>query len=225
MVLHGSEGAWSGHSYLTAAILAAHGFLAFPFGYSRDGNVWNAGNIVDVPLDRTVEALDALRALPIAGKVGLFGISRGAEHALLDTALMARDGIPSLPDAVAVHAAPDVICGAFIGAAWRDQGDPGWQVWDPAQRAWTWQGSSDGLLPTTPIEIERYRGPLYLSHGLQDSTWSSSMTERLQERLHRAGLDPEVHLLAGQDHTPEGEDENAHHRQLIAFLRRTLATG
>lgn len=128
MVLHGSEGAWSGYSYLNAAILAAHGFLAVPFGYSMGGNAWNAGNILDVPLDRTAEALAALHALPISGKVGLYGVSRGAEHALLCTSLMARDEVLGLPDAVAVHAPSDVICGAFIGANWRDSGDPGWQA-------------------------------------------------------------------------------------------------
>ena len=223
MVLHGSEGAWSGYSHLTAAILAAHGFLAFPFGYSTNGNLWNAGDIVDVPLDRTVEALGAMRTLGIAtGKIGLYGVSRGAEHALLVASLMARDGLPGLPDAVAVHAASDVICGAFIGASWRDRGDPGWQAWDPGQRAWSWKGSSEGLLPTMPIEVERYPGALYLSHGADDSVWSAMMTSRLEERLRRHGRTPEVHYLAGQDHTPYGEDENDHHRRLIAFLRRSL---
>lgn len=74
MVLHGSEGAWSGYSYLTAAILAAHGFLAVPFGYSVGGDVWNAGDIRDVALDRTAEALAVLHALPLSGKVGLYGV-------------------------------------------------------------------------------------------------------------------------------------------------------
>ncbi len=82
MLLHGSEGAWSGYSYLNAAILAAHGFLAFPLGYSKRGNLWNAGDITDVALDRTVDALAALRAFaPSSGRVGLYGVSRGAEQA------------------------------------------------------------------------------------------------------------------------------------------------
>lgn len=223
MVLHGSEGAWSGHSHVTAVVLAAHGFLAVPFGYSVGGNLWNAGNILNVPLDRTAEALAALHELPISDKVGLYGVSRGAEHALLASSLMARDGLPGLPDAVAVHAAPDVVCGAFVGATFRDSGDPGWRPWDPAQRAWTWRGSSEDLLPTRPIEIERYGGPVFLSHGMEDSVWSVAMTERLAERLRRSGRDPEVHLLKGQDHAPRGEDENAHHRRLLVFLLRTLA--
>jgi hypothetical protein len=42
MVLHGSDGAWSGWSHRHAVILAAHGFLVFPFGYSKGGNYWNA---------------------------------------------------------------------------------------------------------------------------------------------------------------------------------------
>jgi hypothetical protein len=204
--------------------LAAHGFLAIPFGYSIGGDVWNAGDIRDVALDRTAEALAVLHSLPLSGKVGLYGVSRGAEHALLVTSLMVRDGVHGLPDAVAAHAAPDVICGAFIAASFRNSGDPGWRCWDPAERAWTWRGSSDTLLPTTPIEIERYAGPLFLSHGMRDATWSSAMTQRLEARLLRAARTPEVHLLEGQDHNPYGDDENEHHRKLITFLQRTLGT-
>ena len=52
--------------------------------------------------------------------------------------------------------------------------------------------------------------------------WSVAMTQRLEARLLQASRTPEVHLLAGQDHNPHGEDENEHHRRLITFLRRTL---
>lgn len=225
LVLHGSEGALSGWSHRTAAILAAHGFLAFPFGYSNGGNAWNAGSIVDVPLDRTVEALAAMRAFPFSsGKAGIYGMSRGGEHALLLTSLMVNDGLPGLPDAVAVHAPSDVICGAFDARRWRDSGDPGWQSWDPADRAWTWRGNSDALLPTTPIEIESYAGPLFLSHGTADRVWSADMTRRLARRLERNGRSPEVHLYEGQDHTPGSDAENRHFELLLAFLDRHLKT-
>ncbi len=183
---------------------------------------WNAGNILDVPLDRTAEALSALHAQPISGKVGLYGVSRGAEHALLVTSLMARDEVPELPDAVAVHAPSDVICGAFIGANWRDTGDPGWQAWDPALRAWTWKGASDALLPTMPIEIERYVGPLLLTRGANDTMWSADLTRRLEARLRLHGRTPEVHVLPSQDHAPMDAGENAYHRCLIDFLHRAL---
>ena len=224
MVLHGSEGAWSGWSHRNAVLLAAHGFLAFPFGYSSGGNAWNAGSIVDVRLDRTVEALRALRGFPVASdRVGLYGVSRGGEHALLVAALLARDGLSGLPDAVAAHAPPDVICGAFDGRCWRDSGDPGWQAWDPGKRAWSWQGTNDGLLPTMPIEIERYAGPLFLSHGTADRVWSAEMTRRLETRLLAAGRRPEVHYYEGQDHISDSAGENEHHAKLIGFLRRHLA--
>ena len=223
LLLHGSGGRWSGWSYRTAAILAAHGFLAIPLGYSNGGNDWNAGNIIDVPLDRTAEALAALREFGLSGKkIGLYGVSRGAEHALLLTSLMAKDGLAGLPDAVAVHAAPDVICGAFYAKVWRDPGDPGWQPWDPANRAWTWRGSSDQLLPTTTIEIERFDGPLFLSHGMRDATWSVEMTRRLWERLKQHGRTPEVYLYEGEGHGFSSDAENQHHERLIDFFARHL---
>ncbi|MHB0776006.1 alpha/beta hydrolase family protein [Halomonas sp. WWR20] len=223
MVLHGSEGAWSGWSHRNAVILAAHGFLAFPFGYSQGGNAWNAGSIVDVPLDRSVEALHALRAFSfVGGKVGLYGVSRGAEHALLLTSLMIRDGINGVPDAVAAHSPPDAICGAFDARTFRDAGDPGWQAWDGAHRAWTWRGSSEALLPTMPIEIERYAGQLFLSHGTADRMWSVEMTRRLEARLRAHGRDPEVHYYEGEDHIPRSEAENEHHAHLVNFFERSL---
>ncbi|WP_457808438.1 alpha/beta hydrolase family protein [Kushneria sp. EE4] len=223
MLLHGSEGAWSGWSHRQAVMLAAHGFLAFPLGYSVGGNAWNVGQIIEVPLDRTVAALHALRGFPFAGpSVGLYGASRGAEHALLVTSLMAREGVKGLPDCVAVHAPPDVICGGFDGRVFRDSGDPGWQAWDGASSAWTWRGSSESLLPTTPIEIERYEGDLFLSHGTADTMWSVAMTRRLEARLRQHGRTPEVIYMEGEGHIPGDAAENDWHARLLTFFARTL---
>lgn len=223
LVLHGSEGGLSGWSHRIAVILAAHGFLAYPHAYSLGGNAWNAGSIENVPLDRTAEALKALRAFPFCnGKVGLYGVSRGAEHALLLSSLMARECPEILPDALAAHAPPDVICGAFDAKAYRDPGDPGWQSWDFARRAWTWKGSSEDLKPTTPIEIEAYDGPLMLSHGSKDRVWSVEMTERLARRMKAAGRDPDVHIYPEQDHLPDSTGENLHNEQLLTFFEMHL---
>lgn len=223
MIFHGSEGAWSGWSHRNAVLLAAHGFLAFPFGYSNGGNAWNAGSIEEVPLDRSRDALAALCAFAFAGeKLALYGVSRGAEHALLLTSLMAREGLTGLPDAVAAHSPPDVICGAFDSRRYRDIGDPGWQPWDPAKRAWSWRGSSADFLPSSPIEIERFDGPLFLSHGTADRVWSVEMTRRLVARLPLNGRTPEVHYYEGQDHIRGSSAENEHHEHLMLFLERHL---
>ena len=223
MILHGSEGAWAGWSHAEAMLFAAHGFLALPFGYSKGGNIWNAGSIIDVALDDTAAALVKFRGAALCGpKLGLYGVSRGAEHALLVTSLMVRAGDAGVPDAVGAHAPPDVICGAFDGATWRDRGDPGWRAWDPGERAWTWRGSSDELLPTAPIEIERYPGPLFLSHGTEDELWSVAMTQRLADRLHRHDRRPEIHYYEGQGHVPMGDAANAHYAHVIGFFARHL---
>ena len=91
MLLHGSEGGMSGWTHRTAAILAANGFLCYPHNYSKGGNAWNAGHIEDVEISRTAEALAALRSFATGnGKVAVYGVSRGAEHALLLSSLMAQ---------------------------------------------------------------------------------------------------------------------------------------
>jgi dipeptidyl aminopeptidase/acylaminoacyl peptidase len=223
MLLHGSEGAWAGWSHRDAMLFAAHGFLAFPYGYSSGGNAWNAGHIIDYPLDRSVEAFKALREFQFADKrVGLYGISRGAEHALLLGSLMARDKIEGMPDAIAAHSPPDAVCGAFDARSFRDGGDPGWQAWDVSKRAWTWRNSHEGLLPTTPIEIGRYPGPLLLSHGTKDRMWSVEMTKRLEQRLREHGRSPEVHYYEGEDHIPSSSGQNAHCQLLLDFFSKHL---
>lgn len=223
LLLHGSEGGPSGWSHRMAVILAAHGFLAYPHSYSRGGNAWNAGSIIDVPLDRTVQALQALRTFAFAGpRLGFYGVSRGAEHALLVASLLAGEGLAPV-DAVAVHSPPDVICYGFNSAAYRDQGDPGWTAADPGKRAWTWKGSSEALLPTMPIAAERIEAPIFISHGTRDKVWSVEMTRRLEQRLRDAGRSPEVHYLEGQDHMVDGHAENDLNEKLLGFFSRTLS--
>lgn len=223
LLLHGSEGGLSGWTHRTAAILASNGFLCYPHSYSKGGTAWNAGHIENVEISQTAEAMSALRCFEASnGKVALYGVSSGAEHALLLATLMAQNGFQGLPDAVACLGAPDVVCSAFDARSYRDVGDAGWQVWDPSRRAWTWNGSHDGLLPTTRIEIEHYPGPLFLSVGLEDKTWSADMTRRLEERRAKRQLHVEAHYYAGEGHVPGSEGENKHHELLCSFLETAL---
>jgi len=79
-----------------------------------------------------------------------------------------------------------------------------------------------GIDTTTPIEVERYAGPLFLSHGVQDRLWSVEMTKQLEQRLHRHVRQPAVHYYEGEDHLPGSEGENRHHELLIDFFQRHL---
>jgi dipeptidyl aminopeptidase/acylaminoacyl peptidase len=220
LFLHGSEGGMAGWNHVPALWFATMGFVTCPFSYSKGGNFWHAGDIVDVDLDHTEEALGALRTHEaVSGSVGLVGASRGAEHALLLVSLMARDGSPDLPRAVAVHSPSDTIAGAFVSGSLHPKKR---ETWDPSRRAWRWRGASDDLKPTTPIEVERYPGPLYLSHGEVDSVWSVECTRRLEARLRAAGREPEVHYYAGEDHGLRPEAANVQRARMAAFFRRHL---
>lgn len=222
VLLHGSNGSHSGWSYLEAYDLAAAGFVAMPFGYSKGGDSWFAGDIHDVELEETAKAIRALRTdYCVNGKIGLYGVSRGAEHALLLTSLMVDD--PStkadIPDAVAVHAPSDTVVKAFIA----DQYHPKINApADPANLAWQWHGSANGLMPGTPIAIERYSGPLMISHGEDDDVWSVDRTRQLEARLKEAGRTPFVHYYPNQGHGLVGKAANVAREHLKTFFRNAL---
>lgn len=220
LVLHGSDGGSSGWNHWHALALAARGFVTYAFSYSRGGNGWHAGDIHDVDLEATADAMDWLRShQTVSDKVGLFGYSRGGEHALLLASLMARDGTVRPPDAVAAHSPSDTIVAAFIAGSYNPKEH---EAWDPSERAWRWRGSSEALLPTTPIEIEHYTGPIYLSHGEADNVWTVECTRRLASRLKAVGRTPEVHYYPGDGHGLCAESHNLQLARLAAFFRRWL---
>ncbi|MGB5216115.1 MAG: acyl-CoA thioester hydrolase/BAAT C-terminal domain-containing protein [Anderseniella sp.] len=220
VVLHGSDGGRAGWSQWQALLFATQGFCALAPNYSKGGNGWHSGDILNVDLDDTEEALIWLRNHEATtGKVGLFGSSRGGEHALLATGLMVEFESMGVPDAVAVHSPSDTIVGAFIARNF-DPDNRG--IWDPALRAWRWRGSSENLLPTSPIPIECYSGPVMLTHGEADTVWTVECTRRLEERLIANGRKPEVYYYAGQDHQFSPEAHNLQHNRLTAFFQRHL---
>jgi dipeptidyl aminopeptidase/acylaminoacyl peptidase len=220
LLLHGSEGGFSLWTHTMAMFLASQGFVAAPFIYSRGGNAWHAGDILEVDLDDTVEVLQVLRANEaVSGVVGLWGISRGAEHVLLVTSLMASEGSPEVPRAVAVHAGSDVIVPAFFGAN-TDPSQP--KPFDRSKRAWSWHGTSENLTPGSPIAIERYNGALFLSHGEADKVWSVERTRRLEARLKTHDRAPEIYYYPGEGHGLGPAAANLNRARLASFFRRHL---
>jgi dipeptidyl aminopeptidase/acylaminoacyl peptidase len=222
LLLHGSEGGWNGWIHNQAIYFAMQGFLAFPVPYSRGGNPWHAGDILNWELNTTATDLAELKAHPqvMGRKVGLYGVSRGSEHALLLASLMARDGMPGLPDAVAAHAPSDTVVPAFVGNDWLPGKRPR-RAQD--QPAWLWKGSTSGLAPGDAIEIERYSGPLFISHGEADDVWPVERSRRLEARLKAAGRNPEIHYYASEGHGFRAETANLQRQRLADFFTRHLA--
>jgi pimeloyl-ACP methyl ester carboxylesterase len=96
--LHGSEGGHAGWNDFNCAMLAANGFAAMAYRYTQASPAQPSADIDDVALDGAEAALLCLRAaLSSDAKIGLFGVSRGAEHALLLAQLLAEDGAPRCP--------------------------------------------------------------------------------------------------------------------------------
>lgn len=203
-----------------AMFLASQGFVAAPFPYSQGGNNQHAGDILDVELAETVEAFGLMRTDPrVSGPTGLWGISRGAEHALLLVSLMARDNVPAPPRAVAVLAVTDVVWPAFR-AVYTDPLHP--EPIDSTKHAWRWRGSSEGLGAYAPIAVERYDGALHISHGEADRTWSVEGARRLEARLLAHGRSPEMHYYPGQGHGLGPEAASLDRMRVANFFRRTL---
>ncbi|MEM9278498.1 MAG: alpha/beta hydrolase, partial [Pseudomonadota bacterium] len=178
MLLHGSGGSQSGSYLLQAMFLAAHGYLAVPFGYSKETTIWDAGNIRNVEILNTVGSLRALRKNALCNNnVCLFGSSRGAEHVLLLASLMAKENMEDQPDCVIAHAPANVVIAAFDSRCMRPQNDSSRREWDINDPAWLWRGSTDLVKPGTEIQIEHYERPIMITHGTSDEVWTYKMTE------------------------------------------------
>ncbi len=218
VILHGSEGPMAGWGHRFAAILAAHGFAALPLSYGT-GDFWGAGPIRDVPLQPVLDAGAALAAHPWCnGRVGLFGWSMGGQKAMVLASLL--DSLDPFA-AIAAHAPSDVVMGAFDPDLFR--AGQSWKRLDPdAPRAWRHPGADAALTPGTPIAVETYPGPMFLSVGLADDIWDPAMTARLAQRRRTAGRPVELWQAEGQGHGFDFDTEPELWRRLTAFFRQAL---
>lgn len=216
VIVHGSEGLMAGWAHRFAAILAGHGMLGLPIRYGQ-GDVWGAGPIRDVDLGVIPCAVSALVDHPRCRGAGVFGWSRGGEMVLLAASLFGADAIPC----VAAHAPSDVVVNAFDPAAMR-AGEDRHQLGAGGPRAWVLAGAEDALTPGTPIEIERYGGPVFLSVGTADEVWDHAMTLRLADRLSIAGRPADLLVAEGQGHGLDFDREPELWARLIAFFEGAL---
>ena len=221
--LHGSEGGWAGWNDLHCALFAAHGFAALSRNYTQNARWLTHPDIDDVPLEGTERALVALRQelASYSCGVGLFGISRGAEHALLLAQLLAEDGC-AVPHAVAVHSPPDSAWPAFIVPDFQT-GQP-W-AGDSQRPAWSWRGSHERTRPGTPLGLSRVPCPVFIAQGTDDKTWDAEMARRLVARMTEAGRPPEAHFFEGEDHVFRAPARNREWELMTEFFSRHLVAG
>ena len=220
--LHGSEGGWAGWNDLYCALFAANGFAALSRNYTKVVHWPMPPDIDDIPLEGTVLALDAMRAemAPFGCGVGLFGISRGAEHALLLSQLMVEDHCANIPDAVAVHSPPDVAWPAFLVANFLPgQSGKGLE----AGPAWSWHGTHERTRSGTPLCPGTVPYAVFLVQGTEDRTWDAGMARRLVARLIENGCQPEAHFFEGEGHIFRAEAQNREWALMTDFFARHLA--
>jgi dienelactone hydrolase len=202
-----------------AEYFAAHGYAALALSWC--GAEGCPADVIDIPLDHTVAALGWLRnhAQVRGRRTGLYGISRGAEQALIiSTFLSDEEKIPRA-DALALHAPSDVIVQGWSWD-WVHPRCPTEQ--NPQARAWTWKGSSVGLEPGTRIEVERFRGPIFLSHGEKDHLWEVERSKRLEKARLDAGLPVEVLYPQDEGHQFWHDAESLRRAKLLDFFHRHL---
>ena len=213
IVLGGSDGGnvWT----FVAALLAAHGIAALSLAYFAYDDL--PRELIEIPLEYFGEAIDWLDRRPEvdAAAVGVLGMSRGGEAALLSGAFLR--GV-----AAVVALVPSGVTGNGIGAdfsamaksAWTRNGEP-FPVFPPPGDPLTFEEAGRAFATGTPfagapamrralqsagdrvddfaIPVEGIRGPILMISAEDDQLWASSaLTEIAEQRLRRANF-PHFH--------------------------------
>lgn len=218
ILLHGSEGANPADARRWAGRMAERGFAAFALHYVAYD--WNGGiDGVNPRFDNVpVETLDAARAWLAtrsevdADRIGVLGISKGAELALV--------GATRYPwlRAVVACVPSDVVWGGWgrepkpgeVISSWSWQGAPLPAIpydnyEDAIQRRITWttlhERSRNALdaedVTATRIPVERIDGRVLLIGGGRDEIWPSlPMAEAVATTLREAGKADRVEIMA-----------------------------
>jgi dienelactone hydrolase len=212
IVLHGSEGSPPGAAREAAALFARQGFAAFALAYYAPNWTPNPGvptEAINVPIERIAAVRDwaATRPEADAEKVGLRGVSKGAEFALVAAAHY--DWI----DAVVACVPTDRVWQGFgrepspgeQASTWSIGGAPlpyiryaetfgQFSARIPGSSAEDWHSSSlaaadDATMRAARIPVESISARVLLIAGDKDEVWPSGlMARRIVEARARAGL-------------------------------------
>lgn len=211
LVLGGSSGRIE---HERTRILARQGMTALSIRWF--GGPGQPPGICEIPLETFTEAIGLLQTHG-ARRIGILGVSKGAEAALL-TAVHE----PRVDVVVALSPTSRVWCNVGPGrdgrerpyrASWAWQGQP--LPFVPMDDAWTpaepgngpvsvrgWYEQSEltfaGLLPAAELAVEKVRADLLLVAGGDDAMWPSlRFARQLAERRRSAGAS--VHVISRED--------------------------
>jgi len=136
--------------------LASAGYLVFELCYFEcPGNKsTHPFSLINYDVERTYQAFVWFSRLPMfSGKFGLFGLSRGAEQALLLSDLMGRENRPVQPAAIGLHSPIPYIWGSFDWR-WTDDQYGCWLCKDGGDDCFSKQLSDDDKLMRRHLNAE-----------------------------------------------------------------------
>ncbi len=170
LVLGGSGGGieWS---HEMAALMASHGYVTLALAYFAAEGL--PPTLDRIPLEYFGTALQWLAAQPgvAADRIGVIGVSRGGELALLLGA-----NYPAIHTVVA-YVPSGVVHGAYP--------ENGFSAWTLGGKELPFSGSYSAE-ERTGIAVERINGPVLMISGLDDQLWpSTELTEFAVRRFQR----------------------------------------
>jgi dienelactone hydrolase len=204
LALGGSEGGIGKGAARNALALQAEGFSVLSLSYHRAPG--QPQNLELIPLETFSAAISWLQRQPEVdpGRIGIVGVSKGAEAALLAATRDPRIKavVAGAPSSVAWQGSSFDRDGDFA-SSWTERGRP---LDHLAYGRWKWWtdmapilAESLKTLPSHPgaaIPIERTAAPVLLVCGEADTLWPSCpMARQLEQRARRHGR-PAVTLLA-----------------------------
>lgn len=202
IVLGGSDGGnlWQ----FVAAMLATHGFAALSLAYFAYDDL--PKELIEIPLEYFAEAIEWLGGRPEVGaaRVGVLGMSRGGEAALLLGSSFASV-------AAVVALVPSGVTGGGIGADFSAMGRSAWtlngvpfQVFPPPADPVTFEEAQAAIATGEPfvgagaflraleaagdrvddvaIRVERTRGAIFMMSGEDDQLWMSTRLAEIAEK-------------------------------------------
>jgi dienelactone hydrolase len=191
LVLGGSEGGENGGKRLGAAF-AAHGYGVLALAYFKAEGL--PPQLQEIPLEYFAKAVTWLKAQPLAdaGHIGLYGISKGGEAALLVASRQSeiKAVVAAVPSSV-VWQGINFANYQDVKSTFSLDGQP--VAYLPYDISAPFSGVLDLYVrslkfadahPDAAIPVERINGPVLLLSAKGDSLWpSSAMSDRVIQRL------------------------------------------